>query len=223
MLESVKEFAPEIFPFVPSCYSNSSFLRFGSTLINSSEGIQQGDPLGPLLFCLAIHPITAQLKSGMKFFYLEDGTIGGPESLVMDDLKCIEYSASQLGLLLNHSKTEIICSKDSGLLIHYYAPDMHKVEPKDAVLLDTPLGDLSGIDNALQDKVRKLRILGDHLAHLRTQDALFLIRNAFSIPKILYLLRTSPCFSSAILGDFDQELRSILSTTLNPSLDDENM
>ena len=34
-----------------------STLYFGGSVLNSAEGVQQGDPLGPLLFCLAIHPV----------------------------------------------------------------------------------------------------------------------------------------------------------------------
>ena len=98
-----------------------------------------------------------------------------------------------------------------------------RLNPNDADLLGTPLGDMSCIDNVLSDKVNKLKILGDRLGHLYKQDALLLIRSAFSMPKILYLLRTAPCFSSPVLDDFDKELRSILSTILNLSLDDENV
>ena len=130
MLESVKEFAPEIFPFVHSCYSDTSFLRFGSTDLHSSEGIQQGDPLGPLLFCLTIHSLTALLKSELKIFYLDDGTIGGAESSVLADLKSIECNARHLGLHLNYNKTEIICSKESGTQLLSYAPGLRTVEPK---------------------------------------------------------------------------------------------
>ena len=43
----------------------------------SAEGVQQGDPLGPFLFCLAIQPLVLKLRSEFKVFYLDDGTIGG--------------------------------------------------------------------------------------------------------------------------------------------------
>lgn len=37
-------------------------------------GVQQGDPLGPLLFCLCIHHMGSQRQSELSFFY---GTLGG--------------------------------------------------------------------------------------------------------------------------------------------------
>ena len=51
----------ELFPFIYSCCSTSSSLYFHDTIISSAEGGQQGDPLGPLLFCLVIFTLTQML------------------------------------------------------------------------------------------------------------------------------------------------------------------
>ena len=80
----------------------------------SAEGVQQGDPLGPLLFCLVIHPLVLQLRPELCLFYLDDGTSGGPEEGVLRDLEFIEREAASLGLHLNHSITELICTKQGG-------------------------------------------------------------------------------------------------------------
>ena len=219
LLFCVKELAPEIFPFVYSTYSSTSYLRFGSNTILSAESIQQGDPLGPLLFCLTIHTLTCALKSELKIFYLDDGTIGGSESDVLEDFKIIEKDAIELGLHLNQEKTELIGSSDCGENIISYAPNICRVDPGKADLLGTPIGHLSTVDHAMLNKVNKLKVLGNRLPHLFKQDALFLIRSALAIPKTLHLLRTAPCFSSPLLEVFDEELCSILSSPLNLSLD----
>jgi len=49
---------PEILNFVKLCYDQSSPLCFGDYLLLSDEGAQQGDPLGPLLFCLTARRLT---------------------------------------------------------------------------------------------------------------------------------------------------------------------
>ncbi len=36
------------------------------SVISSQEGVQQGDPLGPLLFCLALHRHCMQLCSSLS-------------------------------------------------------------------------------------------------------------------------------------------------------------
>ena len=74
MLEIAKLHTPELFPFIYSCYSASSSLYFHDTIISSAEGVQQGDPLGPLLFCLVIFPLTQMLRSEFRIFYLDDAT-----------------------------------------------------------------------------------------------------------------------------------------------------
>ena len=50
MLDAVFNTVPEIYKLCHLCYSNMSILRYGSRLILSQEGTQQGNPLGPLLF-----------------------------------------------------------------------------------------------------------------------------------------------------------------------------
>ena len=63
VLEAVRDLAPDIYPLVHSSYSTSSSLLWGNKVIQSQEGVQQGYPLGPLLFCLAIHRHCEQLRS----------------------------------------------------------------------------------------------------------------------------------------------------------------
>ena len=94
--------------FLLSTQCDSSSLMWGDEVVESAEGVQQGDPLGPLLFCLSIHKMAAKLKSELAIFYLDDGTLGGNWEDVVNDMKMIEDEARDLGLLLNRSKTELI-------------------------------------------------------------------------------------------------------------------
>ena len=52
MLFAVLEHAPCLHPFLHSAYYLPSSLFWSDKIIQSAEGVQQGDPLGPLLFCL---------------------------------------------------------------------------------------------------------------------------------------------------------------------------
>ena len=71
MLEAVKENVPELFNFVNSAYNQPSMLFCGDRVMQSAEGVQQGDPLA-LLFCLAIQPLIQDLQSEFRVFYLDD-------------------------------------------------------------------------------------------------------------------------------------------------------
>ena len=67
-----------------------------------------------------------------------------------------------------------------------------------------------------------MKVMRSRLSLLGKHDALCLLRHSFAIPKVLYILRSAPCFSSAHLGAYDEELRSILSEVLNISLEDDS-
>ena len=195
--------------------------QVGSHIIESAEGIQQGDPLGPLLFSLTVHHLLGSLGSEFKIFYFDDGTLGGDLHDVSEDLRQIEMAAEELGLFLNHHKSEIICvnehTKQSMLSV---SPHFQCVDPSEACLLGSPIGGSGSIEAVLSSKKKSLELLGERLKLLHSHDALCLLRNALALPKILYALGTAPCFSSPILSDLDQIQRSLLEAVCNVSLND---
>ena len=112
MLHSVMSKAPALLPLAYSTYRLPSLLFYGDFSIPSAEGVQQGDPLGPLLFCLTIHELVTSLKSEFNVFFLDDGTLGGPFEDVQADLHLLEDHARDFNLFLNHDKSEIICNDE---------------------------------------------------------------------------------------------------------------
>lgn len=216
MLSKVGELAPELLPFVHSAYSTPSTLFWGETPLQSSEGVQQGDPLGPLLFCLSIHHLTEQLTSEFVVFYLDDGTIGGRIGDVLRDLQTVECVAGELGLQLNRGKSEVIgCDPASLESVQATAPDLAVTSPEQATLLGSALGGAESVSESIHEKTKMLKVMGGRLQHLHAHDALLLLRHAFAIPKLLYTLRTSPCFASPELGLYDKELRATTSSITN--------
>ena len=57
MLQVVSEVVPELYSFVHAAYGSPTSLFHGESTILSQEGVQQGDPLGPMIFCVTIHPM----------------------------------------------------------------------------------------------------------------------------------------------------------------------
>ena len=220
VLEAALEHIPELYPFVYCCYSTSSHLFFDKHILSSQEGVQQGDPLGPLLFCLAIHPLVKKLSSELKIFYLDDGLIGGSTSDVLEDIRLIQREAARIGLQLNLSKSELIThnSKDCSIL---QSADLISIHPEDATFLGAPIGPPASVDSSISIKISALKVMSERLPHLQRHDALLLLRHSLAIPKILYLLRTAPCFLSPMLEEFDYLLRSTLSAVLNINLSDD--
>ena len=96
MLAAVEEFIPELLPFIHSAYCSLPFLLWGEDVINSFEGVQQEDPLGPLLFCSAFHKLCAKIKLKFAVFYLDDSTMGGHRDIVLQDMMTIKKAVANL-------------------------------------------------------------------------------------------------------------------------------
>ena len=147
-------------------------------------------------------------------------TIGGPIDAVMSDLKTIREASCVLGLSLNISKCEAICVNDrTESAVHLLEPSLRQIEPDNASLLGSPIGGLSSIDSILEAKIGSLQAMEKNLRDLQAHDALCLLRHAFSLPKILYVLRTAPCFRSDLLQSFDSIQISMLESICNVQLD----
>ena len=220
MLTVVKDVAPNLFRFVSSAYERPSSLFYGDHIIQSA-GVQQGDSLGPLLFCLTIHSLVSRLKSSFAVFYLDDGSLGGSLQEVLSDLRLVEEEAAKLGLHLNHSKSEIICDDaPTRKAMVFEVPGLHNVSCSQATLLGSPIGKVECISDTIKEKTELLKLMGGRLSHLQSLDALLLLRHSFAIPKVLYTLRTAPCFLSPDLETFDETLRTSLTSIVNVRLDD---
>ena len=129
-------------------------------------------------------------------FYLDDGTLGGRVEDVLHDVDLLEREGADLGLYLNNQKSEIICSDHVARgTILCALPGAHVTSPESATLLGSPIGDISSISATLLGKIRMLETMGDRLKYLFSHDAILLLRHSFTIPKLLYNLRTSPAFS----------------------------
>ena len=219
VLLAVHDKIPEIFNFCLLAYAQSSILVFGDFQIRSEEGIQQVDPLGPLLFCLTIQPILSSLQSDLTIGFMDDVTLGGDMHVVSSDIQHIKCSGATLGLNLNISKCELISSSSvapPSELLKSFIP----VLPADATLLGAPCLAGRNLDCALDACCSDLQRAIDRLSLLESHDALVLLRSCFSAPKILYLLRCSPCYGHAKLEAFDNLLKNGLSRITNTDLNE---
>ena len=85
VLQTCLDRTPEIAKLAFLAYSKPSSVIASGHSITSSTGIQQGDPIGPLLFALAVDQIANGIDSELNVWYLDDATIGGsPESVLSD-------------------------------------------------------------------------------------------------------------------------------------------
>ena len=118
IFQTVHEELPELYPFVHMCYYTVSFLNFGEYLLLSDEGVQQGDPLGPLLFCASLLKLARSMTSEFNAWYLDDGSVGGHVSSLLVDLETV-HRVVPPEELLQHSEANLLATL-CGLLQEHY-------------------------------------------------------------------------------------------------------
>ena len=110
---------PALTPLVARCYGEISSLVFSQTesggrrKIDSSSGVQQGDAMGPAMFCMPLLPVLKRIRAEVEpkrvqaFAYLDDISIGTMES-TSDTVKVAPFPERELptiGNAINQSET----------------------------------------------------------------------------------------------------------------------
>ena len=218
MLAAVHSSIPELDAFCRLSYVEPSILRYGDREIISSEGVQQGDPLGPLLFSLTIHPLLSSLTSELGFGYLDDVTVGGVGATVEDDVSMLKVEGEAIGLSLNIGKCELISARPT----HTFPiiSSFRHCFPNEANLLGAPLQPGPSMDSALNTQCNNLDRAVSRLKLITAHDALIILRNCLSAPKLNYTLRVSPCFGHSSLAKFDDILRRAICSIVNVNISD---
>lgn len=226
LLKVMKKDFECVFPFLYQCYSEESILNFNGTRLESAEGIQQGDPLGPLCFSLCLQGLISRLSSTFNVWYLDDGTLAGDPSIVESDFKKIIEEQDSLGLRVNIKKCELsVLGSDSAkndavaLSFANNFPNISIVPAEDIHLLGTPLFP-EGIDKEISSRSHSFKLLCSRLERLDHHEALFLLKNAFFIPKFLYILRTFLCHDNRLLNEIDFRMKACLESITNCRFDD---
>ena len=144
------------------------------------------------------------MNSELNIFYLEDGTIAGTVDTVFQDLSKIIMAVNTHGLQLNPTKCEIFLvdsANDSSSLnatnvINRFSeicPGIKITEKQTLSLLGAPIFP-EAVNSILEPKLENLKLMTSRLHEIDNHEALFLLQHCFSIPKLTYFLRASPCF-----------------------------
>ena len=99
-------------------------------------------------------------------------------------------------------------------------PGVTVTESEDLSILGAPI-DINGCRTGVLKAVERLSTMSSRLESIDAHPAFFLLRKCLSIPRLLFKLRSSPCYRlHAELTQFDKTLRQATSTVCNVKFDD---
>ena len=208
-------------------YSEPSSLFFGKDILRSETGIQQGDPFGPALFALAVDEAARSVNTEFNVWYLDDATLGGAPEEVFEAVRTLLVRLNTIVLEVNSGKCEltILNEVDPGgteSLFRGILPGVRVVQGDECSLLGAPVSP-AGIPEVLLGKKEDLDLLISKLEVVDNHQAFVLLRNAFAIPKLQYVLRASPAYAfSGGLRSFDFSLREALARITNVEMKNDS-
>ena len=198
-------------------------------MITSQSGVQQGDPLGPMLFALVLRKLVTSLEADdgcfnllLNLWYLDDGVLAGDRLAVSRALNLIEELGPNLGLHINLPKCELFSRNGSAL----FPPEVKVSNSPNFEVLGVPFGDFIHCSRVISEKCAQSKVLLSAITDVSVVDlhvSLSLLRICGSFCKLIHLARATPpslCVDS--LKSFDDEVRKCFALCLALSIPDSN-
>lgn len=228
MFEVVRRVCPKLSAWTEFCYASKPYLFIGKETIRSTQGVQQGDPLGPIFFSLVLHDLVLKIQSqvptlDLQGWYIDDGTVIGDRADVRRALQIIQQEARELGLELNLYKCELWWPNLSDDLPEF-PKELIRVHDDGVELLGCALGSVSFGNRFLRKKIDSVKQLIGAIADIEhPQYELPLLRFCAGMPKFNHVLRTTKTNKMPeVLEDIDKTINECLQRVLGTGGLDQN-
>ena len=201
-LELVLAHCPDMYAWVAWCYQDVTHLVFHDHVVASAEGVQQGDPLGPLIFSLVVHELVVRIHKEcpglhLHAWYLDDGVIAGPTAVVRRALEIIHEDGPKNGLNLNLKKCELISCQGNRASLDIFPAEIPATKRRADGCMSL-LGAAMGTDAFTQDffasevRAKACKALACLGAINDAQIAHTLMRQCTGFGSTVFAIRTTP-------------------------------
>ena len=233
-LEAVRRDIPQAAPWADFCYRSPSHARLGNKTLDSARGVQQGDPIGPAIFALALkrsidEALAAVDLAGCKLdivaFYLDDGTVAGNAVAVKAFCNAFREALRKQGLALNVSKCEVIPASGNNCTVNRQWFEGYAWKGDGCFkLLGAAFGDAAFCESLAQKRADKANRLLLKLKDCPSkQGALLLMRHCASWCKLVYSARTvPPILQHSALAQMEERLRATLDAIVGGKMADRS-
>ena len=121
-------------------------------------GVQQGDPLGPFLFCLVLQVLVNKVRDcvpnlSLNNWYMDDGSLFGKVEDVLKAWTIIRDEGLNLGLFVNLSKCELIFSSQADVCFENFEPEIIRIWNGDMTILGSAIGSKQHCENWISQKL----------------------------------------------------------------------
>jgi len=234
IMQELRAHFPELLPMVGQFYLRDGTLHFcgadgDRVRLRSVTGVQQGDPLGPVLFALGIHPALQAVQRRHPqvhiLAYLDDVHLVGPQGAVHEAFQTLRAQFAAIGLTTRQDKNLVWTPSQTYLPVWYWPNAFATIARSGYDVLGVPYcaeeelparvlarcmdEAAKGRPNFAQ-KLAALRRLPESEPKRGPHAALLLLRTC-ALPTVGHLLRCLPPGATApMAAAVDQAVRSLV-------------
>ena len=214
IMNFTKQYLPEMVGWVEWMLTAPANLYCRGQKLYCTTGVQQGDPLGPLLFSAGIHEVVSSCNVNFPevwgCWYLDDGSLVGPLEALERAIAYLLSRLKEIGLQINFSKCHLLTVGDITLYPHLAAMKGHGIGDNEGLrILGTPVGGKQFTKDFLDHNVtQQVESFCEAVEALGSvQVGITLLKHCTGLCKVVHLMRTLP---PTTLGDLPSTVDEIV-------------
>jgi hypothetical protein len=201
---AVRSACPRLLPFFYWSYQHPTPLMasYNHHIIDSSTGVRQGDPLGPMLFSLGVHYAVDTVRSDYPtqiLTYLDDIFLVGRAQDCTNAFLALSTSFAGMGLRFNAQK--------SSLFHRNPPPNSPFPVHRDGIeVLGLPIGTYHFVRSSLRDAGKKQTKVVDTFGKFDAPESFALLRFSINSRPIYNARGIRPADTEAYAAQFDRDI-----------------